>query len=121
MYSNIETPNNHHFPFGTNVGVMVLGVPILKHFRVNVSNYRRSRGRAFRAFKLVYMYAHTPPINIFLTVPRRYFRCGSSLLFLCLFVCNLLAVELITLLLVVFWHLTYTRFFLVTPKCKKTL
>ena len=92
MCSNIETPNNHHFPFGTNVGVMVLGVPILKHFRVNVSNYRRSRGRAFRAFKLVYMYAHTPPISIFLTVPRRYFRCGSSLLFLCLFVCNLLAV-----------------------------
>ena len=31
---NIGTPNNHHFPFGTNVKVEVLGVPILKHFRV---------------------------------------------------------------------------------------
>ena len=33
MRLNIGTPNNHHFPFGTNVK-MVLGVPILKHFRV---------------------------------------------------------------------------------------
>ena len=34
--SNIGTLNNHHFPFGTNgeVPVVVLGVPILKHFRV---------------------------------------------------------------------------------------
>ena len=31
---NIGTPNNHHFPFGTNGKVVVLGVPILKHFRV---------------------------------------------------------------------------------------
>ena len=30
----IGTPNNHHFPFGTNGKVVVLGVPILKHFRV---------------------------------------------------------------------------------------
>ena len=34
MYLNIGTPNNHHFPFGTNGKVVVLGVPILKHFRV---------------------------------------------------------------------------------------
>ena len=36
MCSNIGTPNNHHFPFGTNGKVVVLGVPILKHFRVYV-------------------------------------------------------------------------------------
>ena len=30
----IGTPNNHHFPCGTNGIVVVLGVPILKHFRV---------------------------------------------------------------------------------------
>ena len=34
MYLNIGTPNNPHFPFGTNGKVVVLGVPILKHFRV---------------------------------------------------------------------------------------
>ena len=34
MCSNIGTPNKHHFPFGTNGKVVVLGVPILKHFRV---------------------------------------------------------------------------------------
>ena len=34
MCSIIGTPNNHHFPFGTNGKVVVLGVPILKHFRV---------------------------------------------------------------------------------------
>ena len=34
MCSNIGTPYNHHFPFGTNGKVVVLGVPILKHFRV---------------------------------------------------------------------------------------
>ena len=37
MCSNIGTPNNHHFPFGTNGKVVVLGVPILKHFRVCTS------------------------------------------------------------------------------------
>ena len=31
---NIGTPKNHHFPPGTNGKVVVLGVPILKHFRV---------------------------------------------------------------------------------------
>ena len=36
MCSNIGTPNNHHFPFGTNGKVVVLGVPILKHFRVSL-------------------------------------------------------------------------------------
>ena len=37
MCLNIRTPNNHHFPFGTNGKVVVLGhlgVPILKYFRV---------------------------------------------------------------------------------------
>ena len=34
MCSNIGTPKNHHFPFGTNGKVVVLGVPILKHLRV---------------------------------------------------------------------------------------
>ena len=34
MCLNIGTPNNHHFPFGTNGKVVVLGVPVLKHFRV---------------------------------------------------------------------------------------
>ena len=34
MCLNIGTPTNHHFPFGTNEKVVVLGVPKLKHFRV---------------------------------------------------------------------------------------
>ena len=34
MCSNTGTPNNHHFLYGTNEKVVVLGVPILKHFRV---------------------------------------------------------------------------------------
>ena len=34
MCLNIGTPNNHHFPFGTNEKVVVLEVPILTHFRV---------------------------------------------------------------------------------------
>ena len=34
MCLNIGTPNNHHFPFGINGKVVVIGVPILKHFRV---------------------------------------------------------------------------------------
>ena len=34
MCSYIGTPNNHHFPFGTNGEVVVLGVPIFKHLRV---------------------------------------------------------------------------------------
>ena len=34
MYLNIGTPNNRHFSFGTNGKLVVLGVPILKHFRV---------------------------------------------------------------------------------------
>ena len=37
MCSNIGTPNNHHFPFGTNGKVVVIGVPILKHFMVILS------------------------------------------------------------------------------------
>ena len=35
MCLNIGTPKNHHFSFGTNGKVVVLGVPILKHFRVD--------------------------------------------------------------------------------------
>ena len=35
MCLNIGTPTNHRFPFGTNGKVVVLGVPILKHFRVD--------------------------------------------------------------------------------------
>ena len=34
MCLNIGTPKNHHFPFGANGKVVVLGVPILKHLRV---------------------------------------------------------------------------------------
>ena len=34
MGLNIGTPNYHHFPVGTNEKVVVLGVPIFKHFRV---------------------------------------------------------------------------------------
>ena len=34
MRSVIGTLNNHHFPYGTNGKVVVLGVPIFKHFRV---------------------------------------------------------------------------------------
>ena len=36
MCSNLGTPKTHRFPFGTNGKVVVLGVPILKHFRVAV-------------------------------------------------------------------------------------
>ena len=35
MCLDIETPNNHHFPFGTNEEEVVLGVPTFKHFRVD--------------------------------------------------------------------------------------
>ena len=41
MCLNILTPNNHHFPFGTNGKVEVLGVPILTHFRVVENICRR--------------------------------------------------------------------------------
>ena len=34
MCKNIGTPENINFPFGTNGKLMVLGVPILKHFMV---------------------------------------------------------------------------------------
>ena len=43
MCLNIGTSNNHHFPFGINRKVVVLGIPILKHFRVlenlKIDNY----------------------------------------------------------------------------------
>ena len=35
MCSNIGTSKTVNFPFGTNGKLMVLGVPILKHFRVD--------------------------------------------------------------------------------------
>ena len=31
---NIRTPNNDHFLFATNGKILMLGVPIFKHFRV---------------------------------------------------------------------------------------
>ena len=34
MCLNIGTPNNVHIPFGTNEELVVLSVPILKHFKV---------------------------------------------------------------------------------------
>ena len=36
MSSNSGIPKNINFPFGTNGKLMVLGVPILKHFRVDI-------------------------------------------------------------------------------------
>ena len=48
MCSNIGTPNNHHFPFGTNGKLVVLGVPILlKHFRVFLVPLYKGRGSCF--------------------------------------------------------------------------
>ena len=43
MCLNIGTPYNHHFPFGTYGKVVVLGVPILKHFRVNRNEESHTR------------------------------------------------------------------------------
>ena len=40
MCLNIGTPKNHQFSFGTNGKVVVLGVPILKHFRVSATGPR---------------------------------------------------------------------------------
>ena len=42
--SNIRTPDNPHFPFGTNGKVVVLGVPILKHFKVDYSAFEYLEG-----------------------------------------------------------------------------
>ena len=39
MCSNIGTSKTINFPFGTNGKLMVLGVPILKLFRVSVLQY----------------------------------------------------------------------------------
>ena len=36
MCLDIGTPNNHGFPFRTNGKIVVLGVPIFKHFRVEL-------------------------------------------------------------------------------------
>ena len=47
MCLNIGTPNNHHFPFGTNGKVVVLGVPILKHFRVYFYFYREIMKKSY--------------------------------------------------------------------------
>ena len=51
MCSNIGTPNNHHFPFGTNGKVVVLGVPILKHFRVNLNALPREGAVGYHSGK----------------------------------------------------------------------
>ena len=49
MYLNIGTSKNHHFLFGTNAKVVVLGVLILKHFRVKlVQGLRKCEGYIFR-------------------------------------------------------------------------
>ena len=34
---NIRTPNSHHFLFATNGQIVVLGVLVLKHFRVTIT------------------------------------------------------------------------------------
>ena len=39
MCLNIGTPKNHHCPFVTNEKVVVLGVPIFKHFRVTLGQF----------------------------------------------------------------------------------
>ena len=54
MCSNIGTPNNHHFLFGTNGKVVVLGVPILKHFRVLAVNKSKSVNEALYQKNLPY-------------------------------------------------------------------
>ena len=45
IYLNTGTPRNCHFPFETNGKVVVLGVPILKYFRVVISQLLKC-GRA---------------------------------------------------------------------------
>ena len=40
MCSNIGTLKTINFPFGTNGKLMVLDVPILKHFRINLSKFK---------------------------------------------------------------------------------
>ena len=44
MCLNIGTSNNHHFPFRTNGKVVVLDVPILRHFRVSTC-YKLEKNR----------------------------------------------------------------------------
>ena len=39
MYLNIGTSKSRHSPFETNGEVVVLGVPILKHFRVFIKSF----------------------------------------------------------------------------------
>ena len=58
MCSNIGTPKIINFPFGTNGKLMVLGVPILKHFRVGVVN----RPSVFESLKF---YRILPKLNEF--------------------------------------------------------
>ena len=38
MCQNTGAPKNINFPFGTNGKLMVLGVPILMHFRIHILN-----------------------------------------------------------------------------------
>ena len=37
IYLNFGTPKIMNFPFGTNGKLIILGVPILKHIRVNAA------------------------------------------------------------------------------------
>ena len=45
MCLNIGTPKNHHCPFVKNEKVVVLGVPIFKHFRVYSCKEMKQEGR----------------------------------------------------------------------------
>ena len=63
MCLNTGTPYNHHFHFGTNGKVVVLGVPILKHFRVlpldisntDISQYPLISKHIFRAYVVFFV------------------------------------------------------------------
>ena len=48
MCTNFGTPNNHHFLSGTNGEVVVLGVPILKHFRVCMVKLSKGVNQSYR-------------------------------------------------------------------------
>ena len=72
MWSYIGTPKNINFPFGTNGKLMVLGVPILQHFRV------------FSFVEVIFVIYHIvmytsqikkhPTLNIFLNIFFYYFE-----------------------------------------------
>ena len=61
MCLNIGTPYNHHFPFGTNGKVVVLGVSILEHFRV-VKFTNRVDPDEVAHYELPHLHLHCSPI-----------------------------------------------------------